>query len=152
MLLQGTLGGDFDIFAASGETTAWVLLWKTRSRPIGVRVCPVSQFDFFSTAFGPRAWRMAVFWKDDAGRQLPLISHEKEGGDETSSPSPAKFTFFDDPDVPFRPRPRGPFGSTSWTFILNHKIRLIRQITLYFHLQDPPRAGVDINKSGVSIA
>ena len=33
MLLQGTLGGDFDIFAASGESTAWVLLWKTRSRP-----------------------------------------------------------------------------------------------------------------------
>ena len=29
MLLQGTRGGDFDIFAASGESTAWVLLWKT---------------------------------------------------------------------------------------------------------------------------
>ena len=26
MLLQGTLGGDFDIFAASGESTACVLL------------------------------------------------------------------------------------------------------------------------------
>ena len=50
MLLQGTLGGDFDIFAANGESTAWVLLWKTRSRPIGVRVCPVAQFNFFSTA------------------------------------------------------------------------------------------------------
>ena len=45
MLLQGTLGGNFDIFAASGEST--VLLWKTRSRPIGVRVCPVAQFNFF---------------------------------------------------------------------------------------------------------
>ena len=41
MILQGTLGGNFDIFAASGESTAWVLLWKTRSRPIGVRVCLV---------------------------------------------------------------------------------------------------------------
>ena len=40
MLLRGTLGRDFDIFAASGESTAWVLLWKTRSRPIRVRVCP----------------------------------------------------------------------------------------------------------------
>ena len=30
MLLQGTLGGDFDIFAASGESTVWVLLWKPR--------------------------------------------------------------------------------------------------------------------------
>ena len=29
MFLQGTLGGDFDIFAASSESTAWVLLWKT---------------------------------------------------------------------------------------------------------------------------
>ena len=56
MLLQGTLGYDFDIFAASGESTAWVLLWKTRSRPIGVRVCPVAQFDFFRTAFDPREW------------------------------------------------------------------------------------------------
>ena len=25
-LLQGILGSDFDIFAASGESTAWVLL------------------------------------------------------------------------------------------------------------------------------
>ena len=61
MLLQGTFGGDFDIFATSGESTAWVLLWKTRSRPIGVRVCPVAQFDFFSTAFDPREWTMVVF-------------------------------------------------------------------------------------------
>ena len=30
MLLQGTLGYDFNIFAASGESIAWVLLWKTR--------------------------------------------------------------------------------------------------------------------------
>ena len=56
MLLQGTLGGDFDIFAASGESTAWVLLWKTRSRPIGVRVCPAAQFNFIITAFDPREW------------------------------------------------------------------------------------------------
>ena len=47
MLLQGTLGGNFDIFAASGEFTAWVLLWKTRSRPIGVRVCPVAPIQCF---------------------------------------------------------------------------------------------------------
>ena len=26
MLLQGTLGGDYDIIATSGESTAWVLL------------------------------------------------------------------------------------------------------------------------------
>ena len=29
MILQGTLGSNFDICAASGESTAWVLLWKT---------------------------------------------------------------------------------------------------------------------------
>ena len=29
MILQGTPGGNFDIFAAIGEATAWVLLWKT---------------------------------------------------------------------------------------------------------------------------
>ena len=104
MLLEGTLGGDFDIFAANGESTAWVLLWKTRSRPIGVRVCPLAQLNFFSTTLDPRAWTMAVFWK------LQLIrTYENEGRDETGSPSPPKFAFFDDPDVPFRPMPRGPF-------------------------------------------
>ena len=39
----------FDIFAASGESNAWVLLWKTRLRPIGVRICSVAQFNFLST-------------------------------------------------------------------------------------------------------
>ena len=61
MMLQGTLGGHFGIFAASGESTASVLLWKTLSRPIGVRGCPVAQFNFFSTAFNPREWTMVVF-------------------------------------------------------------------------------------------
>ena len=46
---------------SGGESTAWVLLWKTRSRSIGVRVCLVAQFNFFSTAFDPRAWTMVVF-------------------------------------------------------------------------------------------
>ena len=52
---------------------------------------------------------MVVFWKEDSGRQPQLLTLEHEGGDETSSPSPPKFTFFDDPDVPFHPRPLGPF-------------------------------------------
>ena len=58
LLLQGTLGGNFDIFAASDESLDWVLLWKTRSRPISVRVGPVAQHNFFSTALGPRQWTM----------------------------------------------------------------------------------------------
>ena len=86
---------------SGGESTAWVLLWKTRSRPIGVRVCPVAQFNFFSTAIDPRAWTMVVFWKENLGRQPQLITPENEGGDETSYPSPPKF--FDDPDVPCGP-------------------------------------------------
>ena len=104
-----TLGGDFDIFATSSESTAWVLLWKTRSIPIGVRVCPVAQcLDFFSTAFDPRKWTMVVFWKEDSERQRRLITPENGGGDETSSPSPPRFTSFDDPDVPLGPCPPGP--------------------------------------------
>ena len=75
MLLQDTLGHDFDIFAASGESTAWVLLWKTRSRP-----------------FDPREWTVVVFWKEDSRRQLRLSTPEDEGG-ETSSPSPSRFYF-----------------------------------------------------------
>ena len=103
LILQGTLGGNFDIFAASGESTAWVLLWKTCSRPSGVRVCPVAQFKFFGTAFDPRVWKMVVFRKDDSARQPQLITPENEGGGKTNYPSPPNFTFFDDPDVPFGP-------------------------------------------------
>ena len=77
MCLQGNLGHDFDIFAASGESTAWVLLWKTDSRPLGVRVCHVAQFDFLSTALGPREWPMVVFYNEDSGRQLRLTTPEK---------------------------------------------------------------------------
>ena len=115
MILWGTIGGNFDIFTASGEYSAWVLLWKTRSRPIGVRVCPVAQFNFFSTALDPQAWTMVVFWKENLGLQPHLITPKNEGGDETSYPSPPKF--LDDPDVPFgpsgppeQPRPPGPPG------------------------------------------
>ena len=75
----------------------------------------MAQFNFFSTAFDPRAWTMVVFWKENVGRQPQLITPENEGRDETSSPSPPKF--FDDPDVPFGPcgppaplGPRGPQG------------------------------------------
>ena len=46
---------------------------------------------------------MIVFWKEDSGHQLRLITPESEGGDETSSPSTTRFTIFDDPDVPLNP-------------------------------------------------
>ena len=104
MILQGTLGGNFDIFAASGESTAWVLLWKTRSRPLGVPVCPLARFNFFSTAFDPRAWTLVVFWNESLGRQLQLITPENEWRDNTNYPSPPTYTFFDDPEVPFGPQ------------------------------------------------
>ena len=32
---------------SGGESTAWELLWKTRSRSIGVRVCLAAQVNFF---------------------------------------------------------------------------------------------------------
>ena len=70
MILQGTLEGNFDIFAASGESTAWVLLRKTRSRPIGVRVCPAAQFNFLNTAFDPRVWTNGLC----SGRKMPDVS------------------------------------------------------------------------------
>ena len=76
---------------------------KTPSRPIGARVCPVAQFNLFSTVFDPREWTTVVFWKEDSGRQPQLITPENGGGYETSSPSPPRFTLFDDPDVPLSP-------------------------------------------------
>ena len=104
-LLQGTLGGDFDIFAASGESTVWVLLWKTRSRPIGVRVCLVAHFNFST----PHLARVRGQWLCSGRKILDvspnLIILENEGGDETNCPSPPpNSTFFDDPDVPFGPQ------------------------------------------------
>ena len=69
MILQGTLGGNFDIFAASGESTAWVLFWKICLRPIGV--CPVAQFIFFSTAFDPRVWTTDCFLERKLGMSAP---------------------------------------------------------------------------------
>ena len=113
MILQGTLGNNFDIFAASGESTAWVLLWKTRSRPIGVRVCPVVQFNFFSTIFDPGTWTMVVLWREILGRQPQPITPENAGGDDTRYPSPSNF--LDHPGVasaptgpPELPRPPDP--------------------------------------------
>ena len=104
MVLQGTLGGNFDISAASGESTAWVLLWKTSSRPLRVRVCPVAHVNFFKTAFDPRAWTLDVFRKENLGRPPQLITPENEGGDNTNYPSLPNVTFFDDPEVPFGPQ------------------------------------------------
>ena len=69
MLLQGTLGDDFDIFAASGESTVWVLLLKTRSRPSGVMVCPVAQFNFST----PHLTRVRGQWLC-SGRKIPDVS------------------------------------------------------------------------------
>ena len=124
MTLQGTLRGNFDIFAASVESTAWVLLQKTRSRPSGVRVCPVAQFNFFKTAFDPRKWTLVVFWKESLGRPPQLITLENKGGDNTNYLSPPTYTFFDDAEVPFGPQgpqppappephqPPGPPGSS----------------------------------------
>ena len=90
---------------------------------MGVKVCPVVQFNSFSTSFDPREWTMVVFWKEDSGFQSQLNILENEGGDETSYPSPPRFTFFDDPDVPLGPcgppappgppGPRGPPGLPS---------------------------------------
>ena len=82
---------------------------KTRSWPIGVRVCPVAN----STFSAPRLTRVSGPWLY-SGRKIrdvsPNLSHLRtNGGDETSSPSQPKFTSFDDPDDPFSPRPRGPF-------------------------------------------
>ena len=104
LILQGTLGGTFDIFAASVNPLLGCSSGKPRSRPIGVRVCPEAQFNFSSTAFAPRVWTMVVSWREDFGRQPQLITPENEGGDETNCPYPPNFTFFDDPDVPFGPQ------------------------------------------------
>ena len=72
-----------------------------------------------STAFDPCEWTMVVFWKEDSGRQLRLITPENEGGDETSSPSPPRFTFFDDPDFPLSPPDTPPLPPSSWTARFN---------------------------------
>ena len=68
-----------------------------------MRVCPVAQLNFFSTAFDPRVWTIVVLWNEDSGRQPQLMIPENEGGGETNYPLPPRFTSFDDPDVPLGP-------------------------------------------------
>ena len=112
---QGTLGGNFDIFAASGESTAWVLLWKTPLTSNWREGLSCSPIQFFGAVFDLRLWTMVVFWKDDSGRQPKLNTPENERGDETNYPSLPNFNFFDDPDTPLGPcgppQPPGPPGS-----------------------------------------
>ena len=102
LILQVTLGGNFNIFAASGESTAWVLLWKPRSRPIGVWVCPVAQCKFFSTAFDPRAWTPGCV---------------REGKFRTSAPA----------DYTWERRRKIIFHWWSWSSPLVHKVHNLRQ-------------------------
>ena len=85
-----------------------VLLWKTRSRPSRVRVCPAARFDFSALHLTRVHGQWLFFVRMIRDVQPQHVTPENEGADDTSSPSPPKFTFFDDPDVPFRPRPQGP--------------------------------------------
>ena len=97
MILHGTVGSNFDIFAASGESTAWVLLWKTRSRPIRVRGCPVAKFGFSAPHLIRERGQWLCSGKKKSGRQLQLITLENERGDDTDYPSSP--IFFHDPDA-----------------------------------------------------
>ena len=117
MLLHGTLGHEIrHLSRPAVNPLPGCSSEKPVQRPTSARVCPAAQFDFFSTAFDPREWTMVVFWREDLGRQFQLITPENEGGYETSSPSPPRFTVFDDPDVlldppdtpPAPPEPPGP--------------------------------------------
>ena len=100
--VKGTLNGNLDIFVASGESAAWVLLWKTRSRPIGVRVCPVSQSNF-SVPHLIRVWTMVMFRKEDSGTSAPADLSRKRRTRWYQLSISANFTFFDDSDVHFGP-------------------------------------------------
>ena len=70
VLLQDTLGGDFDTFAPSGEFHCLENPLKTNWR----EGLSCSQIQLLSTAFDPREWTMVVFWKEDSGRQPQLIT------------------------------------------------------------------------------
>ena len=89
---------DFDIFAVSGDSTSLV----------GVRVLSCSPIQLFSTAFDPREWTIVVFWKEDSGRQLQLITPETKEEMRPVFHHHLDFLFFDDPDVPLGPWPPGP--------------------------------------------
>ena len=46
MALVGTLGGSVKITETNEECDAWIIMWLTHSRPLGVIVLPVSTFIF----------------------------------------------------------------------------------------------------------
>ena len=89
MLLQGTLGGDFDVFAASGKSTAWVLLWKNPFKTNWREGLSCSPIQLFAAGHLIRVSGQRLYSgrkTRDVSRQL--ITPENEGGEETSSPSP----------------------------------------------------------------
>ena len=75
---------------------------KTHSRPIGVRVCPVSQSNF-SVPHLIRVWTMVMFWKEDSGMPAPADYTWKRRSRWDQLSISANFTFFDDSDVHFGP-------------------------------------------------
>ena len=90
MLLQGTLGSDFDIFAASGESTAF--LWKTRSKTNWREGLSCSPIRFFQHRIRSACVDNGCILEGRFGTSaLHLLTPENEGGDETSSPSPPNF-------------------------------------------------------------
>ena len=106
MILQNTRDRNFDIFATSGESTAWVLLWKTRSRSIGVRVCPVAQIQLFQHFIWSACVDYGCILERSFGSSAPA-SYAWKWRRWGIFPSPP--TFFDDPDVLFGPcGPPGP--------------------------------------------
>ena len=63
MFLQGTLGYNFDIFAASGEPPL-ENPFKTNWRE-GLSCSPIRLLQH--RIFDTREWTMVVFWKEDSG-------------------------------------------------------------------------------------
>ena len=64
MVLVGTLGKHQRMLDIDQDDNVWIVMWVTHSRPLGVRVLPVSKGNFYDPAFNAKKWTMVVYWDE----------------------------------------------------------------------------------------
>ena len=67
------------------DNKAWVIMWRTHERPLGVRVVPVANLKFPDAKFKVSDWTMVIYWKETTGLQMTVCPPKRK----TVPPAPA---------------------------------------------------------------
>ena len=108
MVLVGTLGKQLQLLAVDQDDSAWIVMWVTHSRPLGVRVLPVSKGNFYDPHFKTKRWTMVVYWDELENHRRAAVPPRTTSTTVISPPSsgqpprePPKI--FSDPNLPLQP-------------------------------------------------